>query len=267
MQRPRQWERYEREGVIPKQGLITQVEETFPNTEKWLHLDLWLVTRPTPPTANQLVQVIGSVRPKLTNYVKYKLDLPLENAKTSICLPRTIDSLWKQGDLPALTTLIALIRVAEIANDNELYIDSAMACIHVMISVLSHNPMFSVRNEFFSYIENSFLQHTPDKKHYFFEKPVDLKQSIDTLNSAIEGARYFGIIDNTNKQTGKLYYWLWREGLVNDGVTGFHLLTQTKKNELAKKIKTSINSDSRALARYRSFLTRIRMDLILENGL
>jgi hypothetical protein len=125
------------------------VEAIFPATALWIHTPLWALIDANTMALDDIAAVIGTARPHLAKHVK--------SPSKTLSKPMTVDSLWRQGDLAALCTLLAIVRHAEITGDLAEYVEASWAALNLSIFVSSTSALSVVRGEFLDALWDRFF--------------------------------------------------------------------------------------------------------------
>lgn len=212
--RPCQWDKYARGKKVPSAKTAARVEARYPGTKSWLTLPLWRVIRDPPPPLAELHAIITAVRPALAAHLSHPLNLPQTERRHSYRLSsiKTIDSLWRQGDVNALTALLACVRDAELARNPYQHAEAALAAMHVFFLVATRAPFYSIRRPLFKLLKERFFMYRYPMGFTLCAEWVDIDDAVDSLRRAFALAQQFNI-GLTPHNRGRLAYWMYREGL------------------------------------------------------
>lgn len=225
--RPCKWDKYARGESMPGPALLEQVEKAFPSTRAWLDLPLWEVVSEVPPPRAELHKLIAFSRPNLAARLQ-----PVGTKKNSyrIWNSSTIDSLWKQGDVNALTTLLAIVRDAEQSGNDDQHAEAAVAAMQVFFLLATRQPFHFVRLELFDFLRDRFFSRTYREGITLRAHLVDIDIATSTLGRAIDLGISLGLISDRDDQKARLNYWMWREGLFDNGIAFLGQLRDTANN-------------------------------------
>ena len=232
---PSKWNKYKRGDTVPSNTLVKHVESEFKGTARWLELTLWDVIRKKPPSIIKIKAIVSTVRPGLAKHISgLKSNIPKQDSRR-LYSTTSIDSLWRQGDLDSLAALFALIRDAELKNNNFQYIEASVASMYVILRQLIKEPLYTVRHDLFQYVQTSYFNFTPDKKVSLFPIDIEAEEAIEQLKNAINIAQQHNIIGNTDNEISRLSYWMWREGVINCGICEPETINKNNISQILKK--------------------------------
>ena len=266
---PSKWNKYERGEDAPKSDLITRVENEFKGTARWIDLPLWDVIRDTPPSCIQIRDAIGRARPNLAKYILDETGSinKSEAISKKLLAPHSIDSLSRQCDLDTLAALCGLMRYAELHRNNFLYVESVVACMPVLlIQCMICQPLNTIKHELFLYLLENYFNTTPDQEIHLYPNTMDLETISDKTSWVINRARDLCLIDNTDREIGRLIYWMEREGLFKLQNGTVDPLTSTDAINIIQQRMSSSDKDNPvrelgALAKMFLLSYRARKDL------
>lgn len=152
-QRPCKADRYKRGLRRPDRKSALDVERRYPGTLKWLELPLWLVMDDRRWTQRELERIITNERPDLIRRLR-----PNGNSESPYLL--TLDSLWREGNVRALTVLLALLRYAKLRGLEHVHANAAFVAKQVFFCIATRPPFYSVRREMFEYLNPRFFSDT-----------------------------------------------------------------------------------------------------------
>ncbi|KAA0691795.1 hypothetical protein DT594_16275 [Halopseudomonas laoshanensis] len=149
-----------------------------------------------------LANVIVNARPHLATHIKPR--------DASLSSPITINSLWKQGDLPAFEALLGLIRHAELTSDLGQYVEASWAGLHVASFLSISTPLEAVRDEFLQLLWRRFFRTLRD---ILSPLGVDyqLQAEATRLKRILETATRNGVITGRRKEKARFAYWIAKQ--------------------------------------------------------
>jgi len=212
--RPCQWDRYARGKKGPGAKTAARVEARYSGTKHWLTLPLWRVIRDPPPPLAELHAIITAVRPTLAAHLSHPLNFSQAERRRSYALSslKTIDSLWRQGDVDALTALLACARDAELTRNAHQHAEAALAAMNVFILLATSEPFYSIRQPLFKLLKKRFFSYRYLMDFTLCSELVDINKAVENLRRTLTLAQQFGI-ETTPRNRGRLAYWMYREGL------------------------------------------------------
>lgn len=221
--RPHQWERYERGDTVPNDKTVKKVSDEFPGTEKWLSLQLWEVIGEKRPCHDTLLLIIGTIRPAIAKRLaKVSTVEPDSQPKNSKRLTTAMtDSLWRQGDIAALTALLGIVVDAEYKGSDYQHADAAAAALAVFLLIASRQrePFYAIREPLFEYLCERFFTRDYGWDINLGAQYIDINEAVLSWKHAIEYAIHRGLIGQSIREQGRLAYWIWRCQLVDLGVS------------------------------------------------
>lgn len=226
--RPCQWDKYARGLVVPSTKLAERVEARYPGTKRWLILPLWRVIRDPPPPVTELHAIIAAVRPALTAHLSHPYNVLHAERRQPHRLSsiKTIDSLWRQGDVNALTALLACARDAELTQNEHQHAEAALAAMYVFFLVATHRPLYSIRKPLFELLKERFFSRRYPMGLTLCAEVVNIDDAVNSLSRALALAPWFNI-EVTPRGRGKLAYWMYQEGLFAFGTAILGRLPKT----------------------------------------
>lgn len=124
--RPKLWEKYRRGEVEPRSGyspqgmpnLVERVEQRYPGTAKWLSSPLWHLADKAPMAMDDIHKIYEGLP-----YLFRSIFIAAPHEASEVFWRRPVDPqhvceiLLRQGGFDALTTILAMIKEAEITQD------------------------------------------------------------------------------------------------------------------------------------------------------
>ncbi len=248
--RPCQWDKYERGENVPKNSLVALVEATYPGTLQWLVAPLWKVIRARSLPIPELHSIIATTRPKLASRLSHA-NSQFSQARRrpyNLSQPNTIDSLWRQGDVAALTALLGLIRDAEEKSDDHQHAEAALAALHLFILLAANDPLHSVRHELFMHLKDRFFTRVYPKRLTLGVNLFGLDEAVDSMRSAVTLFSQYGIPVATPRDRGRISYWMWRKRMIEPGVAYLGLPKQPLSSEEAVRVDAYARRMKRSLS-------------------
>lgn len=248
--RPTNWEKYNRNGVVPSSALVNRVAQDCPGTRMWFAHPFWNIACEKILDLTDVLNWIQTNSPS----TGAKISFEENNSLKFKTMPATIDSLRKNGDLLSLGTLIALVRLAWHCSDGELYFDAAEATLYVLILNLSQTELACVEEELFDHIKFNFLSTTLNENINFFSQYDDINKYTQSLEKSLEFLMQRGVIKDNLSSKAKVSYFLWQEYLIYNGEAILHVLGEDdQRTGIAKILKLmSIDgrTDKRSMTRF-----------------
>lgn len=255
--RPHLFDAYLTNASLPSKRTLDQIEKSnrFRDSSAYFYLPFWDVISEKLPEQRFLRELICSSRPNLTRYLHY--GYRPKNAKWASILesPKTIDSLWKQGDIEALTVLLAIVRDAEHTNNQIQHSEAAYAAMYLSLFILSAEPYYSNRKLIFTYLSDHFFSKEyvlPNKSTFNLKADdIDVDFVISEIRNALQVAKIHGLNLKASKTRGRYVYWLKRLGILHYfAFSGDIWLMinepETKESKrLLDKIKSRMKNDDR----------------------
>ncbi|WP_150306341.1 MULTISPECIES: hypothetical protein [Pseudomonadaceae] len=157
------WYKYSRGISTPSARTQTQVEKKYPGTSAWLYAPLWKLISPDRLGIEEIAAIISRARPHLAKHVA--------TSSRPFSSPRTIDSLWRQGDLQALEALLAITQLGEKTENLAVYVEASWAALHVAALLMINTPLKAIQPELTSilwdlYFINLSQIPSPMPSHY-----------------------------------------------------------------------------------------------------
>lgn len=226
--RPCQWDKYERGENVPKKSLVAIVETAYPGTRQWIVAPLWKVIRARPLPISELHAIIAVIRPTLASRLPDAFSPASRVRRKQYDLSRigAIDSLWRQGDVEAMTALLGLVRDAEQKSDDHQHAEAALAALHLFILLAANDPLHSVRHDLFMYLKDRFFTHVYPRGLTLGVDIFDLDDAIDSMRRAFTLFNQHGIPVATSRDRGRISYWMWRLHMVEFGIAYPGLLNE-----------------------------------------
>tara|TARA_R110001599_G_scaffold229825_5_gene429058 strand:+ start:2054 stop:2818 length:765 start_codon:yes stop_codon:yes gene_type:complete len=178
------------------------VEAHFPGTAVWINTPLWRLMDAESVELDDIAAAIGAARPHLAKHVRSR-------SKT-LARPMTIDSLWRQGDLPALSALLAIVRHAEITKDLPQYVEASWAALHSAIFLSTTTALLAVREEFLDSLWSRFfckLQILPSPLSNAWPREQSLTGLQEILDEAARRQTRFA----NHRDLAQLAFWVTRD--------------------------------------------------------
>lgn len=202
-------------GSLATLETAVEVGKVYPETLRWRRLWLWRLLRNPAPPLPDIYDELFKIRPSLVRHVVAKdPDLPRLYRAHRLSNLATIDSLWKQGDMDALTALFALIRIAEYKDDEELYAEAAWAAMHVYFYRATYPPLaFSVPRVF------DFLKRRFFSRVYSSGVTLPLAAAADPALYVDQLGQTIGYVQGQAMSVGisfdraRIAYWVFQFGL------------------------------------------------------
>lgn len=237
--RPCQWSKYRIGKHFPNAQTRQMVEDVCPGTQRYLFLDLWKMLE-VRPDVDDIERVVARCRPKLLKYVTDRTQKP-----RMLISPRVYDSLAIQGDLDALTTLIALMRHAEIVQCETQYLEAAHSAFCASITVLMFSPFRSVAQPIFRHLWDNYLFHTNVISPGLIRDDVDIAKCIDAMDMTILYAKESKLFKGNQREVGRLNYALRELGLSESGESLLPLLSEEQRGEKLKEVALFVTREKR----------------------
>ena len=198
-QRSSRWHRYQRGETLPSSRTVDAVEARLPGTAVWIHTPLWKLMNGQATGLEDVADVIGTAKPHLARHTK--------GCGNELAKPKTIEALWRQGDLTALSALLGIARHAEITGNLEQYVEASRAASNLAIFLSSTTALLAVRDEFldvlwarFFYCLKALLP--PVTAAWSRERSIVAVQSL--FDEAFKRGRRFG----GRKERALLAFWV-----------------------------------------------------------
>lgn len=258
--RSKKWEQYLRGRHTPGADLVSRIEEKYKGTSQYLSLELWKVSSERRPDLESLLMTLVTVRPNLIKHFDTSTQKQTENI--SLAIPRIIDALWRQGDLKALTALVSLARIAEITDNQNQYLDAAIAALHVLVFVMRDQPFHAVKEELFSYFHSLLIPTKPSQNRTGGNTRYDIETAIDTINNSIDAAIRIGLIKDNRRDAAKLMFFAWRKGFIREFQSTLLLSSDQENAEQIKTIAPLMTADLRKSHRSCTFYTARKLRLL-----
>lgn len=192
------WYQYRRGEIAPSRRTLDVVDSRYPKTSRWFDAPLWSLLGETPVSLGHLRKILSASRPHLAKH--------LGKPNTVLNTSRTIDSLWKQGDLHALETLLAIQQHSEIALDLAGYIEAGWASLHLGAHLTNTTALRAVQKELLDALWEKLDAVVPRPSGYSFLLQTQI------LDEAVHKARQLRLVV-TAKQEGKLAFWICTDAL------------------------------------------------------
>lgn len=239
------WYKYARGISTPSVRTQSQVDRICPGTSTWLYAPLWKLISSDGLEIEEITDVISGARPHLAKHV-------ISNRRV-FRSPRTINSLWKQGDLRALEALLAITQLGAVTEDLAIYVEASWAALHVAGLLMTNTPLRAVEPEltcilweqYFVYLsevtspmpQNYSLGHVTE----LYRKMRLVAQSRDPLMSLKEERRFA--------------FWLSKEGLL-------HTFSLSNIDSLMRDYEKQKRGKLTPAAVHLSFIQRLRYELL-----
>tara|TARA_R100000322_G_scaffold170467_2_gene146312 strand:+ start:2153 stop:2929 length:777 start_codon:yes stop_codon:yes gene_type:complete len=247
------------------------VEALLPGTKKWFDLTLWDMIKDAPPSREKLKLAISLSRPKIAQQVVP--DGP-DVRRSPLFDYRTIASLWIQGDVDALTTLFGAVREAELRMDKAQFVESIVACLHVVVVLMTEPPFSYARDALFSHLSHRFFRRIVDYPPVVLERLGNADDCAEALKQSLSEAEQFGLIKKTRRDRAYFAYCLYRKGLIKNAVSVFSfsttpdvVITQLEKMLKGRKRVVPAGSSIWFSSRFRSrdaAMSRHEINLLVE---
>lgn len=270
--RPCQWDKYERGENVPKDPLVALVETSCPGTRQWLVASLWKVIRARTLPISELHFIIATIRPTLaslshaTNPASRVRRKPNDLSRIG-----AIDSLWRQGDVEAMTALLGLVLDAEQRSSDHQHAEAALAALHLFILLAANDPLHSVRHELFTYLKDRFFTRVYPMGLTLGVNLFDLDDAIDSMRRAVTLFNEYGIPVATPRDRGRISYWMWRLGMVEIGIAYPGLLNKPLSVEdimraqvYVRRMKKQLSISERRHPRSRGWLEKALLSMRLS---
>lgn len=246
-QRSSRWHRYQRGETSPSSRTVDAVEARLPGTAVWIHTPLWKLMNGQTTGLEDVADVIGTAKPHLARHTK--------GCGNELAKPKTIDALWRQGDLTALSVLLGIARHAEITGNLEQYVEASRAASNLAILLSSTTALLAVRDEFLDVLWARFFYclkalPPPATAAWSRERSIEAVQSL--MDEAFKRERRFG----SRKERALLAFWVAKKHplfLMPPHLTPALALDQYEKNQRLRK---------RYSAPAMNVIQRIRFDIL-----
>lgn len=196
--RTSRWQKYKRGETLPSKRTVAAVEAHFPGTALWFHTPLWRLIGEEEMHLHDIADVIGTARPHLAKHVKSRCN--------ALARPMTVNSLWRQGDLEALSALLAVVRHAEITRNLAQYVEASWASLNLAIFISSTTALSAIQEEFLDTIWDRFfrrLQALPTSYVDGWTK----EQSLAGVQRIVEAATCDGRVKD-RRDLAQLAFWM-----------------------------------------------------------
>ena len=211
--RSNKWYNYEAGKHKPSVKLINHIDMLYPGTRQWIYHPLWTLLNQKKVPQKSLYEIVSNIRPKLAKHFSDINTFNYHKRSYSLHNPKTIDALFKQGDMNSLIMLFSIMRDAENKNNKLQFDEAARASIFNLYIVLQQEPLFSIRHDLFKYI-SEYIYSKSD--HLFigaFPRSVKLDITFSHIRTAFNLAASHNLVTSYNDY-GAFLYWLWREDII-----------------------------------------------------
>jgi len=211
--RSNKWYNYEAGKHKPNINLVDQINILYPGTKQWLNHPLWTLLNQKKIPQKSLYEITSNIHPKLAKHFSASNTFQYHKRSYKLHNPKTIDALFKQGDMNSLIMLFSIMRDAENKGNKLQFDEAARASIFNLYIVLQQEPLFSIRHDLFKYI-SEYIYSKSD--HLFIgalPRSVNLDKTFSHIRTAFNLAASSNLVTSRDDY-GALLYWLWREDII-----------------------------------------------------
>lgn len=145
-----------------------------------------------------IADVIRTARPHLAKHVSSRCK--------ALAKPMTVHSLWRQGDLEALSALLAIVRHAEITKNLAQYLEAAWAAFNLAIFLSSTTALSAIQQDFLDTVWDRFFRRLQSLTATFADGPTK-EQSLAGVQRFVEAATHDRRFQG-QKDLAKLAFWM-----------------------------------------------------------
>ncbi len=246
--RTSRWHRYQRGETSPSRKTVALAELHFPGTALWIHTPLWKLIEAEIIELDDIAAVIGTARPHLARHVKAR--------HAVFAKPMTVDSLWRQSDIKALSALLAIARHAEITEDLAQYVEASWAAFHLAIFLSATTALSAVREEFLDALWDRFFSRL--RLLSFLPNEWSWGHSLNALRNVLDEANRRQSRLISPQDSARLAFWVAKNH-------PFYLTpTSVSPESLLDQYEIKSSTGERYFARSMNFVQQIHFNIMRE---
>ena len=205
VRRPKQFDYFIKGEHWPIARTVAQFDVQCPEATHWLTLDLWQLIEVEPPPLEHLHCIMRKARESIRShlFVRVAPDNPLNASWRRIsAAPNTVaDTIRAEGDMEALTVLVALLREAEIRGDSEGHAVLARRVVNLVFALGALMPWLNHASNVFRYLRKAVLNRVPSTVEALDLANIDPDVGVSLYMNMYDSAVSAGLIDEACPRT------------------------------------------------------------------
>ena len=205
VRRPKQFDYFIEGEHWPTARTVAQYDVQCPDATHWLTLDLWPLIEVEPPPLEHLHSIMRKARESIRSrlFERVAPDDPLNASwRRKSATPNTVaDAIRAEGDMEALTVLVALLREAEIQSDSDGHAVMARRVVNLVFALGALMPWLRHAANVFRYMRKEVFNRMPSTVDVLDLANVDPDAGVSLYMNMYESAMSAGLIDEACPRT------------------------------------------------------------------